>query len=370
MILAGDIGVGNSVLALFKKAENENSLPSLVAEQTYASKEFKDLEAMINAFFQQHTPPADDPVNAACLGISGPVADGKGQIIGLPWQPIKESSLCELLIRLSWKKNNLDCCKEIAKKFPVQLVNSLGAVDLNNLESKEKLENINAKAVSRTDNANRAWIAARSGLGEAILSWDNQNKGLKVTATEGGNSSFAPRNAEEMALLSYLLKKCQLPVVSYNQILSETGLKNIYDFLKDSGNYGKESAEVNKRLAQEKPADVIIELGMAKKDALCAKALDLFITLFGAEAGNLALKYYALGGIYLEGSIVPKIVPKLLGEGGFMKAFLEREKDDMIKLLSAIPIKAVMNPKVRLYGAAQRALDVEAMGKFNYTRCN
>ncbi|OQW92346.1 MAG: hypothetical protein BWK78_01975 [Thiotrichaceae bacterium IS1] len=360
MILAGDIGSSTSSLGLFKKGDN--GTPELVTEGKYFSKDYPSMEAMVQEFLQKNPP--TETIHAACFGISGPVEGGRGKIVGLSWE-VTESSLCELLMKLSWGVMDSSKCENSQTRIPVEVINSLGAIDYGNLETTVELESL-TPGVSRSaheDLSQRAWIAARNGLGEALLYWDKQDNNLIYSASEGGNSSFAPRNQEEFDLLLYLLKRYSF--VSYNKVLSETGLVNIYEFVRDSGKYGKESADLKNRLGKEKSMDVIIEMGLAKKDPLCEKALDLFVSIYGAEAGNLALKYAAWGGVYVGGTIAPKIIDKLR-DGTFMKAFMEKQ-EEMKEKLSAIPVKVVMTPDIRLRGAAQRALDKEVIGRFVYS---
>jgi glucokinase len=152
--------------------------------------------------------------------------------------------------------------------------------------------------------------------------------------------------------------------VSYDQILSQRGLVNLYQFLKNTGQ-GQETVKT------EVTADVIIQEALANptdKNNLCTQALGLFVSILGAEAGNLALKYYALGGVYIGGAMAPKIVTKLQ-DGTFMTAFKDRENKTIAELLVKTPVKVVTNPKIMLFGAAQRALEKELMGKALYAQC-
>lgn len=371
MILAGDIGAGKSVLGFFKKGET-NQPPVLVKREGYSNQDYTNLEAMIRTFFQKNKP--DESIYAACIGISGPVDRGEGKITGkLPetWShTISEDNLCELLMELCWNitDKTQSSCKDSSKRMmPVQIINSLGAVDFGNLESQEELVELNQAAIPRKESEfppNRAWIAPRSGLGEALLYWDRMEKGLLVSPSEGGHTNFAPRNKLETDLLNYLLDHIK-PTVAYNWVLSTKGLVNIYQFLKDTRR-GNESEEVKNLLSKENSEDgkanVIIDMGKTNKDALCTQTLDLFVSIYGAEAGNLALKYQALGGMYLGGTIEPRIIDKLR-DGTFMTAFTDREEPKIKEQLSPISVKVVMNTDVRLWGAARRALRKESIGK-------
>jgi glucokinase len=363
MILAGDISSTTSVLGLFKKGNNRG--PELVTEGKYPSKDYPSMEAMVQEFLQKNHP--EEKVYAACFGISGPVEGGRGKIVGLSWE-VTERRLCESLMKLSWGVGEPSKYQDSQTRLPVEVINSLGAIDFNSLETREKLVDLNPNASSHHTEEecvpNCAWIAASAGLGEASLYWDRLDREFRIFPSEGGHANFAPRNQEECDLLLYLLKRYSF--VSYNRVLSENGLVNLYEFFRDSGKYGKESADLKNRLGKEKPMDVIIEMGLARKDTLCEKTIDLFVSIYGAEAGNLALKYAAWGGVYVGGTIAPKIIDKLC-DGTFMKAFTEKEEVMKETLSAYIPVKVVMTPDIRLRGTAQRALDKELIGRFVYS---
>jgi glucokinase len=195
---------------------------------------------------------------------------------------------------------------------------------------------------------NRAVISAGTGLGEAGLSWDEG--GYKPFPSEGGHADFAPRNHLEMDLLNYLLKRHSR--VSVERVISGQGIFNIYQFLKDTG-HAEEPTWLADQMRQKDPPVVITENGLAGKSSLCVQALDLFVSLYGAEAGNLALKVMATGGVYLGGGIAPKIIAKLR-DPVFMNAFTAKGR--MKPLLQAMPVRVILNPKVALLGAARCAM--------------
>ncbi len=171
----------------------------------------------------------------------------------------------------------------------------------------------------------------------------------------------------EIELLRYLLK--QFNPVAIRKVLSEPGLVNIYQFFKDRDN-GQTPAGLEELISEKKlseAASVIIESGLANENALCTQTLYLFVSIWGAEAGNLALKNLALGGVYLGGTIAPRIVDKL-HSGAFMEAFTDRKSQTVRELISSIPVKVVLSSQNRLHGAAQRALDKEYIGKTVHSR--
>jgi glucokinase len=193
----------------------------------------------------------------------------------------------------------------------------------------------------------RALIAAGTGLGEAGLL--PGEAGDRVFASEGGHADFAPRNEIEMELLRHLLR--QWPHVSYERVLSGPGLYNLYRFLRDTGR-GAEPQWLADRLAAENPSAVISETGLSAQAEICVQALDLFASIYGAEAGNLALKVKATGGVFVGGGIAPKLIGKLQ-DRVFMRAFVDKGR--MSSLLEAMPVRVILNDQAALLGAARVA---------------
>ena len=198
---------------------------------------------------------------------------------------------------------------------------------------------------------NRAVIAAGTGLGEAVLFWDGSSH--RPSPSEGGHVDFAPRNPLEIRLLEHLLKRYRR--VSYERVLSGPGLVNIYEFLKETGR-GEEPPWLSEKLKRENPPSVISHGAIEENVPLCVEALDLFASIYGAEAGNLALKVLTTGGIYLGGGIAPKILPKLT-DGTFMKSFLDKGR--FSPLMHRIPVGVILNEKTALLGAARYACSDE-----------
>ncbi len=194
---------------------------------------------------------------------------------------------------------------------------------------------------------NRCVIAAGTGLGESILFWNGSQ--FLASASEGGHADFAPRNSIEIKLLEFLLNRYSR--VSYEKILSGPGLFNIYQFLKENGQ-GEEPSWLKESLEREDPSAVISKAALEDKSELCEKTLDLFTSIYGAEAGNLALKVMATGGVYIGGGIGGKILKKLK-EGSFLNSF--KDKGRMGPLMNRMPVKVILNEKAALLGAAHYA---------------
>jgi glucokinase len=195
---------------------------------------------------------------------------------------------------------------------------------------------------------NIAVISAGTGLGEAGAFWDGAR--LHPFASEGGHADFAPRDTLEAELLLYLRERDSH--VSWERVVSGPGLCSIYEFLRDSGR-GVEQDAIREQMQRGDPPAVISEAALAGRCGLCTRALELFVSLYAAEAGNLALKFLATGGVYLGGGIAPRIVEKLAAPE-FMRSFAR--KDRMQELLQAIPVRVVLNEAAALLGAARYAV--------------
>lgn len=329
MILAGDIGGTKTHLALFR-VEREQLIQ--VRQEIFPSKAYAGLEEVIQKFLLK----SEGSIESACFGVAGPVIKGRCETTNLPWVVDAE---------------------QIGKQFgipSVVLLNDLEATAYGALGLTEKEYCIINQG--QTDlQGNRVVIAAGTGLGEAILFWDGL--GFRASASEGGHTDFAPRNPIEINLLEYLLKSFDR--VSYERVLSGQGLFSIYRFLRDTG-YGEEPPWLSVRLAGEDPAAVISEAALARKADLCVRTLEMFVSIYGAEAGNLALKSMATGGVYIGGGIAPKILNKLL-DGTFMKGFLDKGR--YVSFMSRIPIWVILNEKTALLGAAKFSLLTSAEKK-------
>jgi glucokinase len=321
MILAGDVGGTNTRLALF---DDQAGRLRPTAEATFPSREHPSLEAVLRKFRAAHPLPVD----LACVGVAGPVRRGRIDATNLPWVVDTRQVAQVLGLKRVELINDLE-----ANAWGVGV---LGADDCAVL---------NAGAPDAA--GNMAIISAGTGLGEAGLYWDGKRH--RPFATEGGHADFAPRNRLETELLDYLLTQFQR--VSYERVVSGPGLLNIYRFLRDTGR-GEEPAWLAEQMRRQDPGAAISQAAMSGKSKLCVQALDLFVSLYGAEAGNLALKVLATGGVYLGGGIAPKILRKLQ-DPIFLNAFTAKGR--MKPLLQATPVRAILNDKTALLGAARYA---------------
>lgn len=321
MILAGDIGGTNTRLALVEAADTELKIAE---EETYPSRERTSLETVIAEFLSLHP----GKLASASFGIAGPVRNGRCEATNLPWVVDAKTVARRLRLKQVGLINDLE-----ANAYGVAVLPAKDLVTLNK--------------GARTAAGNRAIISAGTGLGEAGLYWDG--KDYLPFATEGGHTDFAPRNHLEMELLNYLLNHYRR--VSYERLVSGPGLEHIYHFLRDTGK-AEEPPWLTEQMRQGDPAPVIAQLALEEKSPLCSQALELFVSLYGAEAGNLALKLMATGGVYLGGGIAPKIIAKLK-EPVFINAFTAKGR--MRPLLQDMPVKVIMNPKTALLGAARHA---------------
>jgi glucokinase len=333
MILAGDIGGTKSNLALFTF---KGGRLSPVVEHTLPSQAYAGLEDVVREFLHransQKPPTTIGEISGACFGVAGPVVHDRIETPNLPWI-ISGQRLRQAL--------GLEA---------VKLVNDLEATGYG-IASLGRDEFVTLNEGSLGERGNAALIAAGTGLGEAMLYWDGED--FIPIASEGGHADFAPRNGLEIELLRYLLDR--LDRVSYERVLSGPGLFNIYSFLRDSG-YGEEPAWLTERLEQGDPSAEISKAALANENALCVQAQDMFVSIYGAEAGNLALKVKAIGGLFVGGGIAPKIIDKLR-DGTFMRAFTDKGR--LSPLLEAIPVRVILNPKAALYGAARFAALLE-----------
>jgi glucokinase len=322
MILAGDIGGTHTRFAFFT-AEG-NRLISVI-EETFPSRRHSGLGEIVEQFLPLHKLLC----STACFGIAGPVKHSRVETTNLPWIVDAQPLMRELHIPTVLLINDLEAT-------------AYGATTLAPTEWTV----LNAGAPEAVGNA--AVIAAGTGLGEAGFYWDGRL--YRPFATEGGHTDFAPRTAVEIELLRFLLT--QFEQVSYERVLSGPGLVNIYQFLRETGR-GKEPAWLTEELRLHDPAAVITQTALAGRCALCKQALDLFVSLYGAEAGNLALKVMATGGLFIGGGIAPKILPKRTTPT-FMSAFVAKGR--MQPVVGAIPVRVILNDRTALFGAARCAM--------------
>lgn len=324
MILAGDIGGTKTRLALFR---SEAGRLRPVTEETYASGKYPDLDPIVEAFLA--APGSQDAAIArACFGVAGPVVDGRCVTTNLPWVVDARRLRDGLGLPAVDLINDLE-----ANAYGID---ALGPDDFAVLHEG-----------ASTASGNAAIIAAGTGLGEAGIYWDGSRH--RPFACEGGHASFAPEDDLQGELLATLRRSHEH--VSWERVLSGPGLRTVYEFLRDSGR-GEEPPWLAEDMRREDPAAVITRAALQGRSVLCAGALDLFVALYGSEAGNLALKMMATGGLYVGGGIAPKILERLKGKG-FMEAFLAKGR--MRPLLERIPVRVILNDRAALLGAARRA---------------
>jgi len=322
LVLAGDIGGTKTNLALFS-IDGEK----LRAEQfqSFPSKRYAGLVPVLLEFLAGSA----HSIDAACFGIAGPVVDGKVKTPNLPWM-IDSGELRHAL-----------------KLDSLALLNDLEAAAYG-IFTLEDDEFCLLNQGEMRHSGNKALIAAGTGLGEAILHDDGRL--FHPLASEGGHADFAPRDEFEIELLRYLISR--FGHVSYERVLSGPGLFNIYRFLKESSGFAEPPWLADRLAAENDPSAVVSKAALANEAEICVKALDLFVSIYGAEAGNLALRAKALRGLYVGGGIAPKILDKLK-DGAFMRAFTGKGR--YADLLAAIPVQVVLNDQAALRGAAYYA---------------
>lgn len=312
MILAGDIGGTHARLAFFANGE------LVGAERKFLSSHYQSLEEIVAEFTQHQSP------RAACFGVAGPVRDGRCKATNLPWVIDADQISQRLGIPSVHLLNDLE-----ANAYGLRV---LKETDLYLLHKGSK------------QIGNQALIAAGTGLGEAGLYWDGEEH--CPFACEGGHADFAPRDELEIELLAYLMKKYDH--VSYERVISGPGLYHLFQFLVETGREPLSPA-VEEAMEKTDRAKVVSEWGCKNKDPACSRAVDWFVSLYGAEAGNVALKFLSLGGLYIGGGIAPRLIEKIK-EGKFHHSLINKGR--FKELLHSIPIWIVLNDNTALLGAA------------------
>jgi len=314
-VIAGDIGGTNARFAIIEGDK-------ILFEKHYPSRDFNKFENVFAAFVKDM--PGQIP-QYACLAVAGVVEGSRVEATNIPW---------------------IIDGHDLKKRFGLEalyLINDFEAAAWGiTVLHKDQLVKIGGG--KPMPNGPKAILGAGTGLGQAILA--PRNKGYRVLPSEGGHVDFAPRNEEEMRLLRYLMKK--FLHVSVERILSGPGLVNIYKFLLEEQN-SKESVFSRQSVKEKDQAALITRHALQGTDELCRQVVRMFCSIYGAEAGNLALKCLTTGGVYIAGGIALKILP-ILSEGGFRQAF--EAKGRMEKVLKHIPTYVVTSPQLGLLGAA------------------
>lgn len=328
MLLAGDIGGTKTALAIFS-AERGPRAP--LAQAEYQSGDYPDLAAIVRAFLARRAL----HIACACFDVAGPVLGGRAHITNLPWVLDEQALAEELGIPTVHLMNDLEALARAVPLLQPEDVRTLNTGDVD-------------------PGGTIAVIAPGTGLGEAFLTWD----GTRYLAhpSEGGHVDFAPTDDLQVGLLQFMLRRYDH--VSYEHVCSGIGIPNIYAYLRDRGS-AAESPVFAMRLAETSdPTRVICEAALdpTTPDALCAETLDLFLAILGAEAGNLALKVLATGGVYLGGGIPIHIAPAV-ERGAFMTSF--RAKGRFAELLSRVPVHLIVR-QAALIGVAGYGLSLAA----------
>ena len=348
-VLAGDIGGTKTALRLVstEAGSTGHAIPLLITlwEKTYPSRSFADLVPMVHQFFKEaaESSVSIPAVESACFGIAGAIADNTSELTNLSW---------------SLSGERLQKALDIPR---VNLINDFAAIGYGIAGLQEGLL-ATLQAGVPDPAAPVAIIGAGTGLGEGFFIPDSDGT-LRAFPSEGGHTDFAPRTGLEFQLLTYLLEKNNLPRVSVERVASGTGIASIYQFFRDT-NPREESAamteifqawsrEIGKK---DKTVDLPAEVcsaAISRSDFLCEQTMNLFISAYGAEAGNLALKILPYGGLFVAGGIAPRILP-MLQQGTFMKTFCSKGR--MRPLLEKIPVHVILDPRVALIGAALMAV--------------
>lgn len=325
MILAGDIGGTKTNLALYEASANGLEVR---AQNQFKSRDYSSLTDVIIEFIKE----TDNPkIEAACFGIAGPVINGRCRTTNLPWD-----------ITTSGLQEHLDTNK-------VRLMNDLESTAYGMLYLDDN-EFVDLNPNGRVIDGNRAIIAAGTGLGEAIMFWDGAH--YHPIGTEGGHTDFAPVTPQQDELLQWLRNRYP-GHVSVERILSGPGVYTLYEFLAETG-YAPQPAFMSNLSDNADRSAMVSQGALRDKDPLCLAALRLFAEIYGAEAGNLALKTLSLGGVYIGGGIAPKILPIIRNEH-FMNGFTAKGRFE--EMLRGMQVRVALNAETSLLGAARFALD-------------
>jgi glucokinase len=325
LVLAADLGGTKVAMAVFEQWER-GLRPLRQAE--FASREYASFDQVLANFLTEQP---RLPLRAACFAVAGPVIDGRCRITNLSWT-LEEAALAHTV-----------------GAPRVKLLNDVQAAAYGMLYLPPNDLSVLNPSGGPARRGNIAVVSVGTGLGESMLYWDGTDH--HPVASEGGHADFAPRTEQEIALLRYLAAKFG-GHVSYERVLSGPGFSNIYAFLRDSG-YAPEPAWLAEELQRGDPNAVITRVGLAGQEPSCVATLDLFSSILGAEAGNLALKCLAVGGVFIAGGIPPKILAALQ-KGSFMRAFTDKGR--FVTFLRRIEVCVALEPRAPLLGAAHFAL--------------
>ncbi|MDJ0509318.1 MAG: glucokinase [Crocosphaera sp.] len=344
MLLAGDIGGTKTILALVnsESPQNRERIPqqTTLYEKAYPSQKYSDLTYIVKEFFAEAKQKINKEINVenGCFGIAGPVVNNSSKLTNLNWPELTGDRLQK---ELSLQK--------------VNLINDFAAIGYGIL-GLEKEDLYTLQDIKKQPNKPIGVLGAGTGLGECFLT-PLENGNYSVFSSEGSHADFAARNDLEFELSTYIREQDKLPRVSIERVVSGMGITAIYEFLcyKYPDKESEKLKDIYQAWESKKEVDIAAEVSRAaleNQDTLCEQTMEIFISAYGAEAGNLALKLLPYGGLYIAGGIVTKILP-LMKNGTFMESF--KAKGRMNSLLSQVPVYIVLNPKVGLIGAALKA---------------
>ena len=326
-VLGGDIGGTKTILRL---VEGLGADSKIIAEEKYESQPYSHLNPIVEDFLNGDT----TPIDSACFAIAGPVGDNKSKLTNLSWELDATQMSAHLNIPT------------------VNLINDFAAVGYGILCLQPDDLDVIQERTAKPE-APIAIIGAGTGLGEALMVWNSGR--YDVLPTEGGHADFAPSSDLEIGLLKYLRQRHGH--VSVERVVSGQGIYSIYEYLRDTHVF-PENSEVRSQLEDtETKGAVISQYGLSGQDDMCETTINTFVSAYGAEAGNIALKSLAYGGIYLAGGIAAKLGDKMHSPL-FINSFLDKGR--MRPLLEKMPVSIISNPKVGLMGAvyyAQRDLN-------------
>jgi glucokinase len=322
-ILAADVGGTNTRLAHYQVASTSDLV--LLDERVFSSTAAANLSAIVSQFLDQL---GDYKIERACIGIAGPVIDQTCNTTNLPWRVSAAQIRDHFGFGQAWLMNDLE-----ANAWGIEALQESDFFILNSGREQRQ--------------GNRSIISAGTGLGEAGITWNGL--AYQPFASEGGHTDFSPATVLEFELHHWLAER--YGHVSWERLVSGPGLENLYHFLLEHGGQPIPE-EISRLISQRGVAPAVSHAALEGRDPLCLETLDLFLHLYGREAGNHALKMMATGGVYLGGGIAPRILSRLKN-GPFLQAFFDKGR--MRPLMETMPIRVILNDKAALLGAARYA---------------
>ncbi len=324
-VLVGDIGGTNARLALVERVRTGRGW-SVLEERHFPSQEYEGLVPVLKEFLAGASP-SGRPPERAVLGVAGPVSGGKGRLPNRGWLVDEEEIVREVEVS------------------DVRVLNDFQVIGyaLPTLSRDDLFEVHAGSASPPEDHPPIALIGAGTGLGQGFLVWNGVR--YEVHPSEGGHAEFAPRTPTELGLLEHLWETHSR--VSCEDVVSGRGLVNLYRYFL-ARDPGRENDATRRAIEEGDPPKVIVERALAGSDSICESALDLFVSAYGAQAGNVALTVRAAGGVYLAGGIAPAITDRLRS-GGFVRAF--KDKGPLSELVARIPVRVILDTRVGLRGA-------------------